>query len=497
MSEFVAPVKPPKKPAKTNSFYISPTSSTWASVPSPSQSTKKRSTRKRLLKAFSRTVKQSPKLAKLLVKLCSSDSGSCITFGKYVKPFKKLFHDFTFFQYAQPEMRSIGAASANGFVYEIAYEHHGVRAHTILKCSLPDSMTKTVPDSLYYEYLVGHLFVNRANLQFPCFLETYGAYDIPATLVEDMAKVRPKTFPVDKLTAKATAFPPHHTIAEFAEQIHTSCEHQYNIAVLIQHISASYSMKSHFKLRYQDKNYYDLELPQLLYQVYGPLSVLGETFTHYDLHRDNVLLYNLGARAYIQMNYVYKDMTVSFKTHLICKIIDYGRSYFHVDEDINSEAVYHKVCEVCVDPDPDNACGAYKGYGFVDPNVSQSDLVDNHYIQSSRHNISHDLRLMNEFKVDSLFPKKTSSRLMNIFHNVEYETMYGTPARASDPSEEEFVNNVHDVTIQLGSLILEPGYQAANTKFYAHAASVGTLHVYMDGSSTKSMRFDPVNVKTK
>lgn len=442
-------------------------------------------------------MKSSPKLAQLLTKLCSSDSGSCITFGKYVKPLKKLFHDFAFFQYALPDMRPIGGVSANGFVYEITYEHHDVRAHTILKCSVPPKNPEATTDSLYYEYIVGHCFVNQNNLKFPCFLETYGAYNIDPTMVQTMAtlaKDKSNTFPVDRMSS-IQRFKTYHHVRDFAKQIRTSCEKQFNIGVLIQHISASYSMKSHFDVRYQDKNYFYYELPQLLYQVYAPLSVLGNTFTHYDLHRDNVLLYNLGAKKYIQMNYIYPTMTLSFKTHLICKIIDYGRSYFYVDDTMNSEVIYDKVCQVCIDPKyPENTCGAYNGYHWLDSNISPDELRKSHYILTSRPNISHDLRLLNEFKRDAKRPQRLPCWMTEIFNNLHYESKYGTPAEES-PDESGInansIYNVSDATIQLGQMLLDPGYQAMNNKLYQHATSVGTLNIYMDASK-KSMTFDPV-----
>lgn len=449
-----------------------------------------------MLQTFSRTVKSSPKLAKLLGKLCSSDSGSCITFGKYVKPLKKLFHNFAFFEYAFPQTRPIGGVSSNGFVYEITYEHHGIRAHTILKCSVPPVKVGRSVDSLYYEYLVGHCFVNRCNLQFPCFLETYGAYNIDSSVVQTMAnlaKDKSKRFPIDHLKnpVNVRRFATYHTVPEFAKQIRTSCETQFNIGILIQHIGNAYTMKSHFEKRYQDPNYYYYELPQLLFQVYAPLSVLGNTFTHYDLHRDNVLLYNLGAFKYIQMNYVYSTMTVSFKTHLISKIIDYGRSYFYVDRSLNSETVYKKVCEVCIDRiNPKNTCGADNGYIWLNNTLHPEEEMENHYIVSSRPNISHDLRLMSEFKRDPKRPKNLPCWMTDIFYNLAYETKYGTPAQASNESGDNVIYNVNDATIQLGQMMLDPGFQAANDKFYEHATLVGTLNIYMD--SDKSMTFDPV-----
>lgn len=472
---------------------VSGTSSPFHSVSSVNSlrsSTKKK--RNQLLQTFSRTVKSSPKLASLMARLCSADSGSCLTFGRYVKPLKKLFHNFDNFQDALPTMRPVGSPSGNGFVYEIAYERRdntNLRAHAIMKCSLPPRDADFYVDSLYYEYLVGHCFVNDCNRQFPCFLETYGAFGVTDRRVirtmAELAKNRENTFPVENMTHYLQKFRTFHRIDDFAQQIEISCKNQFNICVLIQHISASDSMKSHFLKRYQDNNYYYYELPQLLYQVYAPLSVLGNTFTHYDLHRDNVLLYNLGADKYIQMHYIYEDVAISFKTHLIAKIIDYGRSYFYADKTLNSEAIRKKVCKVCIDrDDPTNKCGHDNGYNWL--NVPKSSKKSQ-YVSSSNPNTSHDLRLMNEFKRDTKRPKHLPCWMTEIFNNLHYETNYGTPERESNGTES--IYNINDATIQLGQMLLDPDVVQFNDQTYAHCACVGSLCVFMD--SPQSMIFDP------
>ena len=148
----------------------------------------------------------------------------------------------------------------------------------LMKCSLPPRDADFYVDSLYYEYLVGHCFVNDCNRQFPCFLETYGAFGVTDRRVihtmAELAKNRENTFPVENMTHYLQKFRTFHRIDDFAQQIAISCKNQFNICVLIQHISASDSMKSHFLKRYQDNNYYYYELPQLLYQVYAPLYPL-------------------------------------------------------------------------------------------------------------------------------------------------------------------------------------------------------------------------------
>lgn len=438
--------------------------------PPPNSSTKKHTTRKRLLQTFSKTVKNSPKFAQLIRNLCSSNSGSCLTFGKYVKPTKKLFNNFNDFQYADPDMRMIGKPSVNGFVYEIAYEHHGVRAHTILKCPKGGNDI----DNLYYEYLIGHFFINDCYLKFPCFLETYGAYHVDTPVLSEMASSR-NSYPVKNLENSMTKFKTFqiNNGDELTNQLRTSCETLSNICILNQHISASSSMQKYVNNITRVSN----DLPQLIYQIYAPLAMLGNTFTHYDLHMNNVLLYNLGKDKFIQMNYIYPDVTVSFKTNLIAKIIDYGRSYFYTDENMNSEIIRKKVCQVCDD------CGKKSGYSSFDK-TARPDHNVNHIP-----NISHDLRFMKLIRKNMHYMNGMSEELKKLLNEVRYDDDYGTKERESSPNSSN-INNIYDAQMRLKELLVHPTFQTSNNQQYSDSTSIGTLDVYMD-SSRKSMMFHP------
>ena len=83
-----------------------------------------------------------------------------------------------------------------------------------------------------------------------------------------------------------------------------------------------------------------------MYQVYFALSEVCNNFTHYDLHTDNVLLFEPVVNKYIHYHYTNKDgSTCSFKSRYIVKMIDYGRSYILDPETgIGSMTVYNQVC---------------------------------------------------------------------------------------------------------------------------------------------------------
>ena len=444
-----------------------------------------RSKHRHTLRAFSQTVKQPAKFAQLLGRLCNGDSGSCLTFGKYVNPTKKFFDNFTKFKYTFPMIRRIGTPSANGFVYEITYEHYGLRAHTILKCSLPD----TNPDNLYYEYMVGHFFINECNKRFPCFLETYGAYNLDNTVITKMTAV--KTFSIAELKTSITQVPTFKTVKEMYEPIRSSCQDPSTFSILIQHLTSSDSMANHFKKNKPDDEYFTGTLPHLLYQIYAPLSILKDTFTHYDLHGDNVLLYDIGSENYIQMNYIFPTgSTVSFKTHLISKIIDYGRSYFYANADINSRTIYDTVCKVCIDTkNPDNTCGYENGYQwFLEESPQEYDIL------TTKPNGSHDLRLIYELSLKDV-KGRDEGMMTDIFYDTYYEDTYGTPYHASSASSSmassSTIYNVVDAEVRLREVITDIVFQTANETQYQYSTCVGTMNIYMDPDSNKSMTFTP------
>jgi hypothetical protein len=69
------------------------------------------------------------------------------------------------------------------------------------------------------------------------------------------------------------------------------------------------------------------------------LTVLGKTYTHYDLHEENVLVYKpFKGEKYIDMIYHTKDGIFSYSTEYVAKLIDYGRNYFNSNASMNTPA---------------------------------------------------------------------------------------------------------------------------------------------------------------
>ena len=49
---------------------------------------------------------------------------------------------------------------------------------------------------------------------------------------------------------------------------------------------------------------FNVTMLQILLQVYIPLGLLKKSFTHYDLHYNNVLIYTLPNNQYVTLKYI-------------------------------------------------------------------------------------------------------------------------------------------------------------------------------------------------
>ena len=133
-----------------------------------------------------------------------------------------------------------------------------------------------------------------------------------------------------------------------------------------------------------------------------PLAMNVNTFTHYDLHLENVLLYEPVKGKYIQYHYHLNANTeITFKCCYIAKIIDYGRSYFVDKYSPNivtktSSNIRYKVCNIKACDSSESKCGDDYGYGILAPEDPPGNFF---FISSSTRNMSHDLRLLYEIKM--------------------------------------------------------------------------------------------------
>jgi len=419
--------------------------------------------------------------ARFLNSICS-DSGVCIAFGTDSAKILDFFNGFKALTNVSQPVKRIGVASANGFVDEIAYSKFGYSANAVLKSS-----RKTRADNLMYEYYVG-TYLNEMAKAYPCFVETYAMYRYNSprvwTAMEDADTV---VDPTD-LRSSLTLIPKINW--------RIACTQSKYICILTQHLKGAQTLSDLCNADSpQGQRVFQNSLLSILFQIYAPLSSLGTTFTHYDLHWKNVLLYEPVKGKYIQYYYHGKGAPVMFKSQFIAKIIDYGRSYFFESAAKSSAKAYHDICaEDACDPE----CGRDKGLGYLKGNNNRS------WIVASKSNVSHDLRLLT-----ILLRKLPSSSVLGPVRKMLETVQYGpgqkrvksssdlgstsSPQKASKGTEEVKesgaqygeIYNVMDAYKAIKRLMQENGLQLRYDNIYNGQEKLGDLHVYMDGSPMK------------
>uniref|UniRef100_A0A6C0JZP3 Protein kinase domain-containing protein n=1 Tax=viral metagenome TaxID=1070528 RepID=A0A6C0JZP3_9ZZZZ len=480
-------------------FVTPPDSVTKESIKEFRERIKKANATRKIKKFFKKH--QNKRRAHFLKAICS-DADVCMAFGTEAAKIKKHFDNFDNFDLLSKPAQQIGSPSANGFVKDLTYERDGYVANAILKSSASDHA-----DNLLYEGLVGK-FLNKKGKQFPCFVETYGIYlydpNDPAAYFE--MRTNKLSDPMVLKTGLSKLHVVHPVHLSFA------CKHSLYVAVLIQHLRDAQP----FKMMLDDNKFISEDLLNVLYQVYMPLAMLSTEFTHYDLHYNNVLLYEPVKGKYIHYHYHRSDyvgggppIITSFKCKYIAKIIDYGRCYFNDKENRgftgSSNSLYTEVCSApeCI------MCGRYTGFGKLTPRVSK-DLAIHSFICSQKSNQSHDLRFLYMTRCELKKRAKTfitNASLLKVLEKVIYGAgipldkedkeklknhpnqwiYYGTKENLGSGLPRS-VNNISDAYSELERLMSDSWIQAYNDIFYAPLSKLGDLHIYDDG---RPMRYVP------
>ena len=396
----------------------------------------------------------------LFLKSVCSDSGVCIAFGQETKKINDYFGGFIHFHHVTG-IKQIGKPSSNGFVLEIQYTKDNYNAHTILKNSIDQ-----FSDNLAYEYFVGQ-YINKKSKFFPCFVETYGLFLRKNTKIINLQNE------LSLISNKNES-----------EIYQISCKDSKKLSLLIQHISNANSIQDKIQNPYFNEN----DLLYVLYQIYMPLMCLQNEFTHYDLHSENVLLYEPVISKYIQYHYFVDGIEIKFKSRYIAKIIDYGRCYFYDTDTNNSKVIHHKICrEAVCDP----RCGDNYGYEWL----QGAPLTEkNYYTDSSQLNVSNDLRLLEYIKINNL---KTIPDFLNTYlEKVQYgvgiykksNKLYGTEPNINSGIPNT-INNIQDAYWMLETLVNNPTTRKQNDQAYANMTKLGDLYIFNDLS--KPMKFTP------
>ncbi len=376
--------------------------------------------------------------SKFLKSICS-DSGVCIAFGKEEQNIKKFFDGFTTFEYVVDPIQRIGAVSSNGFVNEINYQRDEYKANAVLKSS-----AKKNADNLMYEYVVGTEYINKLCKRYPCFVETYGLYEYSSNATMQTMKNN-KENKIQRLQNLKT----------IPVSWSNACKKSSTISILIQHLKSPEKLLSITS---------EESLLYILFQIYIPLALLSENFTHYDLHQENVLIYCPIKGKHIKYKYhLPSGEIIEFCSPYIVKIIDYGRSYFN-NGTKNGLDIYKEICAQC------EKCGNKSGFGWNKPPDTT------YYISASTRNVSHDLRLLNILKL-----KKPTLQLTS---KVVFTKPYGTPEiyNSTWTKYGDDINNVKDVL----KWIIKYNKDTPQLKdTFLPENEIGTLNIYTD----KDMEF--------
>ena len=247
---------------------------------------------------------------KMSLKDCP-DLNDCKALGINNKLINSFFKHFTTFEYLL-EIAYFNHG-VNSIIQKLKYKRSTYTTHAILKTPL-----NTESDNLMYEYEVGQ-YINKNLIFFPCFIETYGLFYNNTIGIykkknnNNLDNLKQNIKHIDNIDYKL------------------GCKDSDKISILLQYID-SYSLENFIVKCIKEQKNLDLicdDIIYILYQVLFPLSVLCETFTHNDLHTENILLHKIKDNSYITYNYYLKDLTcITFNSQYIAKIIDYGRSFY-------------------------------------------------------------------------------------------------------------------------------------------------------------------------
>jgi hypothetical protein len=463
----------------TNNNVINPTNNDVINPPNKFNMQDFNERKGKLNPEFEKTT-QTNRLQNFINVVCKYSKDNCISLGIYQEMIYHFFDNFKNFHLIDTEnTKQIGVPSKNGFIWSIPFKKEGLTSHCVLKCSLNKDA-----DNLYYEYYVGKYFINHYAKQFSCFVETYDSYKLNKIKWEQL------------LNNKSNVNLDDGEIKLYNEGFKESCTDNEYLCLLIQHFEPSrfislFEIYNDYVTNFDIKYKYDI--PCYLFQVYFVLSYLGNNYTHYDLHPNNVFCYKpFNEKEYIVMNYHLENGEIlSFPTEFIVKIIDYGRNFFN-NKKTNTEEILNN--EICNNEKCNPNCGVNFGYNVIQGNINYSGET---YINPNKANVSCDLRLLNFFDVyfnNSYFFEENLK--------INFDNSYGTKELKENKfteinedgtfSNNLIINNIFDAKNFLQFFIKKYLFKMFLSKYYIHQyKQVGIINVYSDG---RPYEFIPNNI---
>jgi len=373
--------------------------------------------------------------------------------------------------------------SSNGFVHKIHYQRNNYHAYAIVKSS-----ARSDADNLSYEYLVGK-FLNRYQDRFPLFVETYALYSYVNESSWNHSRITKK---VEKSVffKNINLITNEDTLDD--EQIKNTCSNSKHLAILIQNIQNAKSLN--YLLDEVLSN--TMEVIFILFHIYSILHTIRDSFTHYDLHLGNVLIYTLEENKHIK--YIYHTSTedtsteeiIEFKSKYMVKIIDYGRSFFPDAMEYHKKICLTQECKSKVYSDTteidSQQCGNEVGYDYLNEPVS---IEERSYILSTVNNQSHDLRLIKNLitKINSSGYKQ-KYEFINKHVTVVVKYPKGTP-EIKESGLYTKINNITDAFKYFKECINLFDLSNESDSNYNESTQIGELHIYLHNEN--SMEFIP------
>jgi hypothetical protein len=303
-------------------------------------------------------------------------------------------------------VQQIGEVSRNGFIRKLQYESEGNRYSIVLK-----SNVSQYTDNLVYEYLVG-LCINEFSKYFPCFAKSYmiGTYrnDQSQLLFRNIVNqvVLPNNLneyiqPLDT--------------SNLNQIVKTGCENNRMLCLFMQHIPVELSVAQFLDTIYPNQTSKLYELAAFLHITYSMLSSLADYFTHYDLHTSNIVLVKIPNNQFVNIRIHLPNgiRIVSYKSIYLPVIIDYGHIFANCQNLNNLIHNSNEIIQTTCNFDSTNPiaqervckreCGDDKGYNWL-PIYNYATRSFNqqtpgrYYIDPTRRNISHDVKLLNYIK---------------------------------------------------------------------------------------------------
>jgi hypothetical protein len=238
----------------------------------------------------------------------------------------------------------IGSDGINGNVFTLTYEDTSKQNE--LKLIL--KVTKTLSSgNSYYEYFVGKC-INKIKKYFPNFVHTFCYVSVDNNIIADLIANRPYTN-YDTFIRDTTFTDVADNTLINIKYIKDGCTNNDKAGVLIQSCGSLKTMdffKREDIFREINKHFFDINI-----QIYSMLTALEGSFTHYDLHIDNVMIYDLGKLTKIVYHIgdqmpVERREKITIVTQYMPIIIDYGTAYVKcLDDGILSKFFFDIACE--------------------------------------------------------------------------------------------------------------------------------------------------------